>query len=125
MVGTRASNVVAYIDTTSSFGVKFRMEKVGGNRIEVAVSSHRNLSFSEEKKVRFRGGEVMLHRVEIRAKAPNVAEMNRERAGGGIRTSCGVVTWSEAWSGDISGPLPRRGLRGTIIRRHFFINFEF
>ncbi len=32
--------------------------------------------------------------------------MNRERAGGVIRTSCGVVTWSESWS----GMLPERGI---------------
>ncbi len=54
-MGTKASNTIAYIDATTSFGVKFRIEKLGGNRIEVHVSSPRNLSFGEEKKVRFRG----------------------------------------------------------------------
>ena len=53
LVGTRASDVVAYIDATSSFGVKCRIDKVGWDRIEVAVSSHRNLSCSEKKKVKF------------------------------------------------------------------------
>ncbi len=34
-MGKRASDVVAYIDATSNFGLKFRIEIVGGNRIEV------------------------------------------------------------------------------------------
>ncbi len=76
-MGTRASNLIAYINATTSFGVKFRIKNVGGNRIDVAFSSPRNLSFSEEK-VRFRGGEVILHRMEVRAKAAYVAEMDRE-----------------------------------------------
>ncbi len=50
-MGTRASNVIAYIDATSSFGVKIRIEKIGLNIIEVAVSSPRNLSFSEENNI--------------------------------------------------------------------------
>ncbi len=37
-MSTRASDVVAYIDTTSSFELKFRIEIVGGNRIEIAVT---------------------------------------------------------------------------------------
>ena len=119
-MGTRASDVITYIDATSSFGVKFRIEKVGGDRIEGAISSHRNLSFSEEKKVRFRGGEVMLHRMEVRSKSADVAEMDRERVRGVIRTPCRAVAWSGVWTGDISGPLPRWGLRGTIKRRHIF-----
>ncbi len=58
-MGMRASDVVAYIDATSSSGLKFRIEIVGGNRIEVGVNSHRNLCFCEEEKLRFsRGGMV-------------------------------------------------------------------
>ncbi len=78
-MGTRASNVIAYIDATTSFGVKFGKEKVGGNRIEVALRSPRNRSFSEEKKVRFQGGEVMIHRMDVRAKVAYVAEIDREK----------------------------------------------
>ena len=51
---TRASYVIAHIYATASFGLKIRIEKVGGNRKGVAVSRHRHLSFSEEKKRRFR-----------------------------------------------------------------------
>ena len=39
-MGTRASNVVTHICTGASFGLKMRMEKVGGNREGAAVSSH-------------------------------------------------------------------------------------
>ncbi len=60
-MGTRASDVVVYMDATSSFGLKFRIEIVGGNRIEVAVSSHRSLCFGEEEKMRFSGGELVFH----------------------------------------------------------------
>ena len=67
-MGTRASYVVTYIYATASFGLKLRIEKVGGNRKRTAVSCHRHLSFSKEKKMRLRGGEVMVHRLEIRSK---------------------------------------------------------
>ena len=46
--------------------MKFRTEKVLRDKIKVVVSSPRNLSYSKEKKLRYRRGEVMLHRVEIR-----------------------------------------------------------
>ncbi len=55
-MGTRASDVVAYIDAKSSFGLKFWIELVGGNRTEVAVSSPKNLCFGEDEKMRFSGG---------------------------------------------------------------------
>ncbi len=88
----RASNVIAYIYATACFGVKFRIEKVGGKRIEFAVSSPRNLSFSEENKVRFRGGEVMLQGMEVREKAAYVEEMDRERIKRVTTAPCRVVT---------------------------------
>ena len=78
-VGTRASYVVADIDATSSFGTKMRIEKVGGNRKGVTVSCLRHLCFSEEKKMRFSGGEVVFYRLKIRSKTANVAEVNREK----------------------------------------------
>ncbi len=37
ILGTRASAVITYVDTTSSFGLKFRIEIVGGNRVEIAL----------------------------------------------------------------------------------------
>ena len=60
-VSTRASYVVADIDATSSFGMKMRIEKVGGNKKGVTVSCLSHLCFSEEKKMRFRGGEVVFY----------------------------------------------------------------
>ncbi len=39
------TNVVAYIYTTAGFGFKIRIETVGGNRVEIVVSSPRNLGF--------------------------------------------------------------------------------
>ena len=40
------------------------IEKVGGNREEVAIDSHRQLYF---KKMRFSGGEMMFHKLEFRS----------------------------------------------------------
>ena len=40
---------------TANFGLKLRMNKVGGNRTRIAVGSLRQMSLSEEN-VRFRGG---------------------------------------------------------------------
>ena len=92
-MSTRASYIVTYIYATSSFGLKLRIENVGGNRVRTAVSCHRYLSFGEEEKVRLRGGEVMLHRLEVRSKAANVAEVNVEKVRGSIKTP-EVVTGS-------------------------------
>lgn len=41
-------------------------DKVGGNRQRLAINCSWYLSFSEEKKVRFSIGEVVLHRWEIK-----------------------------------------------------------
>ena len=66
-MATRTSDIVAYIDATSSFSLKTRIEKVGGNSKRIVVSNPSNLCLSEEEKVRLRGGEVMFHRLEIRS----------------------------------------------------------
>ena len=75
-MGTRASYVVADIDATSSCGTKMRIEKVGGNRKGVTVSYLSHLCFSEEKKMRFSGGEVVFYGLKIRSKIANVAEVD-------------------------------------------------
>ena len=74
-MSTRTRDITAHIGTAASFGLKLRIENVRGHRIEVAVGSLRQLCFSEEKKMRFRGGEVVFHRWEIGPKAANVAEI--------------------------------------------------
>ncbi|MPD02140.1 hypothetical protein E2C01_097699 [Portunus trituberculatus] len=53
--------VVVYRDATSNFGVKMRIEKVGGNREGATVSCLRQLCFSQEK-IRFswRGGVLQI-----------------------------------------------------------------
>ncbi len=91
VVDTRTRNIVAPIYTTASFGLKLRIDKVGGNRERTAVSCHKHLSFNEEEKMRFRGGEVMIHRLEIRSKAANVAEVDIEKVRGSIKTHVGVT----------------------------------
>ena len=58
-MGTRASNVVTHIYATVSFELKMRIEKVGGNRKGSAVSSHRQLYFNLEEKMRFSGGKMV------------------------------------------------------------------
>ena len=115
-MGTRASYVVAYINTTSSFETKLRIEIVGGNRKGATVSCLRHLCFSEEKKMRFSRGEVMFYRLKVRSKAANVAEVKEEIVEGGVKT-LGVDTGRAVRPGGIYGPLPRRGLRGWYRRR--------
>ena len=73
VVGTRASDVVGYINANSSFGMKFRIEVVGGNRVKVAISIPRHLHFGEEEKMRISRGEMVFHRIEIRTEVANVA----------------------------------------------------
>ena len=85
-VGTRASYIAAYVDTTASFRLNMRIEKEGGNGVRAAVSSLRQLDLGEEKKMRFTGGEVVFHRLKIRSKTANVADINVERVRGGINT---------------------------------------
>ena len=55
-MGTRAS---LFIDTTSSFGTKMRIEKVGRNRKGTTVSCLRHLCFGEEKNMGFSREEVV------------------------------------------------------------------
>lgn len=44
----------AYVDATSSFGLKFMIELIGGNRVEITIISHETCF--GEKEVRFRRG---------------------------------------------------------------------
>ena len=108
-VGTRASNIIAHVYATASFGLKIRIEKVGGNRKGRAVSSCRHLGLSEEEKMRFRRGEVVFHRREIRGKATNVTEIDIEKVRGCIKTPlvCNIRSIRPA---DVCGPRPRGGL---------------
>ncbi len=62
--------------------------------------------------MRFGGGEIVFHRIEVRAKATNVAEVNIEKIGRVVKTPLGVVSKGVVRPGDISGPLLRWGLRG-------------
>ena len=86
-----------------------RIEKLGGNRVGAAVSSFRQLGLGEEKKMRFRGEEVVFHRLKIRSKTANAAKIDVEKVRGGIKT-IGVVIKRAVRPEDISGPFPR--LRG-------------
>ena len=108
VVGTRTSDVVAHICATSSFGSKMRIEIVRGDRIETAVSCLRHLSFGEEEKMRFSGGEVVLHRLKIRTKATDVAEIYIEKIVGSVKIP-GVVSCRTVRCGGTCGPPPRLG----------------
>ena len=63
-----------------------RIEIVGGYRKGVTVSCLRHLCFSEEKNMRFIRGEVVFYRLEIGSKTANVAEVDREKCEGGVKT---------------------------------------
>ena len=108
-MGTRASYVVVDIDATSSFGTKMRIEKVGGNRKGVTVSYLRHLCFSEKKKMKFSGGEVVFYRLKIRSKTANVAKVDGEKCEGHVKI-LRIDARRVVRPGDFYGPLPRRGL---------------
>ena len=113
----RASEVVGDIDATSSFGAKMRIEKVGGNIKVATVSCLRHLCFSEEKKMRFSGVEVLFYRLKIRSRTANVAEVESEKCEGGVKT-LRVDTIRAVRPKDIYGPLLRRELRGWCRNRY-------
>ena len=94
-----------------------RIEKVGRNRKGVTVSCLRHLCFSEEKKMRFSGGEVVFYRLKIRSKTANVADVNGEKYEGGVKP-LRIDASRVVRPGDIYGPLPRGGLRGWCRSRH-------
>ena len=73
-----AREQVMSLRTYTHFGLNMRIEKVGANGERAAVGSHIQLCFSLEKKMRFGGGEMAFHRLEIRSKARNVAEVERK-----------------------------------------------
>ncbi len=109
---SRTRDVAAYIDATSSFGLKLRIEIIGGNRIEVAVSSPRNLCFGDEEKMRFSGGEMVLHRMKIRTETANVAENYQKKVREFVRTPLRSAAKKEILPGGIfAPPPPRLGLR--------------
>ncbi|MPC82473.1 hypothetical protein E2C01_077142 [Portunus trituberculatus] len=113
-----------HIDPTSSFGMKMRIEKVGGNREGDTVSCLRQLCFSEKKKMRFSKGEMVFYRLKIRSKTVNVAEIDVEKVEGGVK-AFGVIIKKGVRPGDIFGPSPEgdsEALTGVPI---FLYNFYF
>ncbi|MPC59177.1 hypothetical protein E2C01_053193 [Portunus trituberculatus] len=100
------SRVVVPIDATSTFGMKIKIEKVGGNRKEATVSCLRQLCF-DEKKMRF-SREVVFYRLKIRSKSVNVVEVIEEKAEAGVKTFW-VDTKGTLQPGEIYGSFPRRG----------------
>ena len=60
------------------------IEKVGRNRVGAAVSSLRQLDLGEEK-MGFRE-EVVFHRLKIRSKTTNTAEIDAQKVREGIKT---------------------------------------
>lgn len=105
-MGTRARYVV-HINATSSFEMKMRMEKVGGNRKRVpTVSCLRHVCLSEEE-MRSSREEVVIFRLKIRSKIANVVKGNGEKVKGGVKTLFFRVDTSRAVPpGDIFGSLP-------------------
>lgn len=73
-MGTKASNIFAYIHATSNFSLKMKIGK--SNRI--AGISYRLLGLSEED-MRLKVGKIIFHRLKIRSKSANVAESNVEK----------------------------------------------
>lgn len=67
------------------------MEKVGEKRIEIAASSLRNMVFGLKEEIRFRGGKMLFRTMEIGGKTTNVAEVNKDKFGRGIKASLRVV----------------------------------
>lgn len=100
--------------------MKFRIEIVRGNRIEVAVSSSTYMGFNKEEKVMFRGRE-----------KGNPQNGNQNKSCKCYR-DCGQKSWrryqdtfkvesqkGESDLGEFLGLLlPRRGLQGLVISSH-------
>ena len=63
-----------------------KIEKVGGNRKGATVNCLRHLCFSEEKNMRFSGGEVVFYKLKIRSKTANVAKVDRGKCEEGVKT---------------------------------------
>ena len=74
-VGTRASYVFAYVNATTSFRSKMRIEKLEGNRVGGCCQYLRQLGLGDEQKMRFRGGEVVFYILKFRSKTANVVEI--------------------------------------------------
>lgn len=95
--------IILYVDTVSSFGLKFRIGRIGGNRVYFANSSIRNLHFSYERNIICRRGEVMFHRNQIRVWCHIKIKINAEELDKVLectRTSllsC-YLEWSPAWA---------------------------
>ena len=98
--------------------LKISIDKGGGNR-KGLLSVAPDTCLIEEDKVRLRGEEVMLHRLEINFETTNVAEDNIEKVGGGIWTPL-VVAMRLVRPADISSPLTRWGLQDWL-RGHIHI----
>lgn len=81
-----ASDVAVYINATSSFSLKVRMEKIRRNRKWIAFSCYRHLGLGVEEKIRVRGRQGIFYRVEHKSKSADVEEVNVEKLGGGIKT---------------------------------------
>ena len=82
-VDTRDCQVIAYIDTTSSFGTKMRIEKVRGNMKGATVNCLRHLYFGE--KMTFRRGQVVSYRSKFRSETANVAQFSIKKVKGGFK----------------------------------------
>ncbi|MPC68861.1 hypothetical protein E2C01_063071 [Portunus trituberculatus] len=61
--------------------------------------------------MRFSRGKVVFHRLKIRSKTANIAEVNEEKVEGGVKTYM-VDTERAVRPGGISGPFLRMGFRG-------------
>ena len=63
--------------------------------------------------MRFSGGEMVYHILEIRSKTMNVVEINRKSIRGSVKTPK-IVSRGVIQPGNICGPLPRWGLLSCI-----------
>ena len=75
----------SHICTTSSFDFNMRIGKVEENGEWAAISSHRQLCFNLEEKLRFSGGEMVFQRLDIRFKARNVADIESKSIRGSVK----------------------------------------
>ena len=66
------------------------------------------------------GGEMVFHRLEIRSKVTNVAEIESKSIRGSVKTHK-IVSRGAVRPRDICGPLPKWGLKGCVFRKKISI----
>ena len=76
---TRAHNIITNVGTASTVWREIRIKIIRGHVKTCSVRRVRDLSFGQEKKVRFGRRKVMFDRMEIRGEASDITKVDSKR----------------------------------------------